>query len=133
MGYPMSFFHFFLTRCVGWNKVLLISSKKFGFFYFFLNFFNYFCPFFRKKHFLAYLPPFSAPLVIFSFFSDRMCWVEYSFTHFKREIGNFFIFKNFFSLFLPIFQKNHLLAHLPPFNAPHVIISFFSDRMCWVE
>ena len=39
MDYPMSFFHFFLTRCVGWNKVLLISSKKFRFFSFFLIFF----------------------------------------------------------------------------------------------
>ena len=83
MGYPLSIFHFFLTGCVGWNIVLLISSEKFGTFSFFEIFFHYFCPFFRKNYFLAYLPPFNAPHVIFSFFSDWMCWVAYSFTYFK--------------------------------------------------
>ena len=124
MGYPLSIFHFFLTGCVGWNIVLLISSEKFGTFSFFEIFFHYFCPFFRKNYFLAYLPPFNAPHVIFSFFSDWMCWVAYSFTYFKWEIGNFFIFFSFFfSSFLLIFRNTTfwpIYPHLtPPHGPPH--------------
>ena len=129
----MSFFHYFLTGCVELNIVLLISSEKLGIFLFLFISLSLFLPIFQKDYFLAHLPPFNAPHVFFPFFSDRMCWVEYSFTHFKREIWNHFIFCSFFIIILAHFQKNHFLAHLPPFNAPHVIFSFFSDRMCWVE
>ena len=121
----MSFFHFFLTGCVGWNIVLLISSEKSGTFSFFFIFFSLFLTIFRKTTFWPTYPHLTSPHVIFSFFSDRMCWVEYNFTHFKREIGNHFIFIHFFPLFLHVFQKKLFSAHLPPFNAPHVIFHFF--------
>ena len=75
---------------------------------------------------LGHLPPFAhphgLPHVIFSFFSDGISWVEYSFTYFKQEIGNMFMFFSFFSLFLPIFRKNifwPIYPHLmPPMDHP---------------
>ena len=72
----------------------------------------------EKWLFPPFAHPHGLPHGIFSFFSDRVCWVAYSFTHFKREIGNFFIFFHFFFIIFAHFQKNHFLAHLPPFNAP---------------
>ena len=59
-----------------------------------------------KMAFPPFCAPHGLPHVIFSFFSDRMCWVECSFTHFKREIGNFFIFFFiFFHYFCPFSEK----------------------------
>ena len=52
----MSFSHFFLTGCVGWNIVLLISSEKLGTFSFFLLFFSFFCPFSKKPLFGPFCP-----------------------------------------------------------------------------
>ena len=76
----------------------------------------------RKNGFSPpFLHPQGLPHGFLSFFSDRMCWVEYSFTHFQQEIGNFFIFFLFLSFkfnFFVLFQKNNFLAHIPPFYAP---------------
>ena len=62
MGYPMSFFHFFLIGCVGWNVVLLISSKKLGTFSFINHFFHYFCLFFRKNTLWPIYPHLMPPM-----------------------------------------------------------------------
>ena len=71
-----------------------------------------------KNGFSPICAPHGLPHVIFSFFSDRMCWVECSFTYFMQEIMNFFIFYSIFFHYLCPFQKKYFLAHLPPFNAP---------------
>ena len=51
----------------------------------------------------------------FSFFSDWIFWVEYSFTHFKQEIGKFFIFLHYFSIVFIHFSKKWFLG---PFSTP---------------
>ena len=59
---PMSFFHFFLTGCVGWNIVLIISSEKSGTFsFFFFIFFSSFWPIFRKTTFQPIYPHLMPP------------------------------------------------------------------------
>ena len=58
---PMSFFHFFLTGCVGWNIVLLISSEKLGTFSFFFIFFSSFLLIFRNTTFWPIYPHLTPP------------------------------------------------------------------------
>ena len=66
----------------------------------------------------GHLPPFThphwLPHVIFSLFSDRMCWVEYSLTHFKWEIGNFFISFHFFLIIFAYFSEKPLYGLFTP-------------------
>ena len=79
-----------------------------------------------KNGFSPICAPHGLPHVIFSFFSDRMCWVECSFTYFMQEIMNFFIFYSiFFHYFCPFFRRNTfwpIYPHLmppPPWTTPY--------------
>ena len=71
-----------------------------------------------KILFLAIYPhlraPHGLPFVIFSFFSYGMCWVEYSFIHFKRKIGNFFISIHFFFILFAHFSERPLFGPFTP-------------------
>ena len=57
------------------------------------------------------------PMAFFPIFYDRMCGLEYRFTHFKQGIRHFFFFFIVFLLFLPIFRKQ-LFGPFTPFYAP---------------
>ena len=58
--------------------------------------------------------PHGLPYGIFYIFSDRKCWVEYSFTPFTQEIGIFLIFK----FLLAHFQKKLLFGPFTPILHP---------------
>ena len=81
--------------------------------------FCHFCPFWPHL-----CTPMGNPMAFFSFFSDWMLWVEYSFTHFKQEIGNFFIFFHYFFIIFTHFSKKRFFGpfstfYAPPWTTPH--------------
>ena len=70
--------------------------------------------------------PHGQPHGIFFIFSDRMCWVEYSFTPFKQKIGIFLIFFKFFCPFSEkqLFGPFTPILH-PPMDHPTLPVTFF--------
>ena len=71
--------------------------------------------------------PMGYPMAFFSFFFDRMCWVEYSFSPFKQEIWIFFINFHFFCPFSEkqLFGPFTPILH-PPILHPTSPVTFFS-------
>ena len=114
---PWPYLHFYWQKCYHW-MLLQWYIRRESYSRLFLPHSLAISPHLLENSIFGHLPPFvhphGLPHVIFSLFSDRMCWVEYSLTHFNWKI---WIFSRFFISFYIIFahfSEKPLSGHFTP-------------------